>query len=88
MRNDSGLRDLFRAEYLRRYFDWDELLCLCLEYQDRPGNWREAAEELLRSKEYQPAAVRSHVKAVERSDEFLEHYGFLYESRNFALNCS
>lgn len=88
MRHDPELRDLFHPSYLERYFDWDDLLRLFLEHRVRGDDWRPAAQAFLGARGHEQAAVRSYLKGVERSDEFLEHYAFLYPAGSLALNCS
>jgi hypothetical protein len=77
------LARFFRAPFIERFRDWDELVSSYLQTpQTRSARtaWKAASRELLKSRGYPAEHIDEHVGTVTEQAKFLRRIGFLFSS--------
>jgi hypothetical protein len=81
MDNDPLVQRFFSKSYIRHMHDWDVIVCDYLTSCDSPGNlagWKNRTERYLSSRHYAADVIANYLKGVEKHDDVIKRYSFLY----------
>ena len=79
--NDPRVQKFFSKSYIRHMHDWDKIVSDYLTNCDSPGSladWKERTERYLSSRHYAADVIANYLKGVEKHDDVVKRYSFLY----------
>jgi hypothetical protein len=82
MDHDPRVQRFFSKSYIRHMHDWDVIVSDYLTICDSPGkvaDWKNRTETYLSSRNYSEEVLANYLKGVEKHDDVVKRYAFLYE---------
>jgi hypothetical protein len=80
--HDPSLQRFFSKSYIRHLHDWDAIVSDYLTICDDPAKvieWKKRTEGYLLSRNYRQEVIANYLKGVEKHDDVVKRYSFLYE---------
>jgi hypothetical protein len=81
MDNDPSVQRFFSKSYIRHMHDWDVIVSDYLTICGDPGkvaDWKNRTEAYLSSRNYSEEVIANYLKGVEKHDDVVKRYSFLY----------
>jgi hypothetical protein len=85
MDHDPSVQRFFSESYIRHLHDWDVIVADYLTICGDPSKvieWKARTEGYLRSRNYRQEIIDNYLKGVEKHDDVVQRYSFLYEDIN------
>jgi hypothetical protein len=85
MDHDPGVQRLFSKSYIRHMHDWDVIVSDYLTICDDPEKvaaWKNRTANYLLRRNYRQEVIANYLKGVEKHDDVVKRYSFLYEDIN------
>ena len=80
--HDPSVQRFFSKSYIRHLHDWDAIVSDYLTICGDPAKvieWKKRTEGYLLSRNYRQEVIANYLKGVEKHDDVVKRYSFLYE---------
>jgi hypothetical protein len=82
MDHEASVQRFFSESYVRHLHDWDVIVADYLSICGDPAKvveWKERTEGYLLSRDYRQEVIANYLKGVEKHEDVVQRYSFLYE---------
>lgn len=82
MDHNPSVQRLFSKSYIRHMHDWDAIVSAYLKICGHPAevlDWKNRTKAYLLSRNYSEEVIANYLKGIEKHDDVVKRYSFLYE---------